>query len=364
MKREQLVQRGKEKAQQAEHWWVAARERNGLLDFGAQLFERDRDARGSVLGSAIALRLFLFVLPSTVTLVGLINVFRLGAVLQHHLDESVTTGAISRALSNLNFWGALSVLASGTVLTLIAGYSLAKVLAACSGAAWGMTARESKVSMVSVLALSGVIFSAVVAASMFSRLRSIGGLPATLTAWLAVMGTTGALWFLVMLSLPRRVSDPGALLPGALMMGVLYSILQWFMQYYLPNRVARTSDTFGDLATTVATLGNFFFIGRIMASSFILSAVTFERWGSVSQVLFDLPGARNIARRSQKLQRYFSLTVTASGVSSVEIPAPSVTPPPEVVPSSEPDPGPEPGPDPEPRPDPPLQPPPGEPLDH
>ncbi len=309
MKSDELRRRGQEKAQQAADWWVAARERHTLLDFGGQLFERDVDARGSVLGSAIALRLFLFVLPATVTLVGLINVLRLGSVLQEHLDASVTTGPISKALHDLSFWSALSIVVSGLVLMLMAGYSLAKVLAACSGAAWGMTARESKVSVSAMLALTGVLFSSIVAGSMFSRLREVGGLPATLTAWLAVMGSTGLMWFLVMLSLPRKVNDPGALLPGSLLMGVLYTLLQWFMQYYLPNRVARTSDTFGDLATTVATLGNFFFIGRIMASSFVFSAAVYERWGSVSQVLFDLPGVRRIARRSPKLQRYFSLSV-------------------------------------------------------
>lgn len=52
-------------------------------------------------------------------------------------------------------------------------------------------------------ALTGVLFMGIVSGSMFSRLREIGGLPATLTAWLAVMGST-AVWFLVMLSLPRR----------------------------------------------------------------------------------------------------------------------------------------------------------------
>jgi hypothetical protein len=334
MKQEELRRRAMEKATALTEWWTAARQRHSLLDFGGDLFDRDLEARGSVLGSAIALRLFLFVLPATVTMVGLINVFRLGSILQHHLDASVTTGSISKALSNLSFWSALSVVVSGTVLMLLAGRSLAKVLGACAGAAWGLSVRESKVTMPAVLALTGVLFSSIVAGSMFSRLREIGGLPATLTAWLAVMGSTALAWFIVMLSLPRKVSDPGALLPGTLLMGVAYTVLQWFMQYYLPNRVARTSDTFGDLAITVATLGNFFFIGRIMASSFVVSAVTYERWGSVSQVLFDLPGVRKVARRSTKLQRYFSLTVTPSGLSSVEVSPSSEEEPPAASASS------------------------------
>jgi hypothetical protein len=79
----------------------------------------------------------------------------------------------------------------------------------------------------------------------------------------------------------------------------------------LPNRIARTEDTFGDLAVTVATLGNFFFIGRLMASSYVFTAVVYERWGSLSQLVFALPGLRAVAARSPKLRTYFSLDPVA-----------------------------------------------------
>lgn len=112
-------------------------------------------------------------------------------------------------------------------------------------------------------------------------------------------------WFLVMATLPRGVRDPGALLPGALFMGVAFAALQTVMPVYLPGKVARTSDTFGILAVTVAVLGNFFFVGRIMASS--VCAVTYERYGSLSQVVFGLPGLRRLPRRHRWLARYFDL---------------------------------------------------------
>lgn len=211
-------------------------------------------------------------------------------------------------------WGqAWWILLSGTVLTLTAGYSLTKVLAASSGRAWNMTVRESKVPPLAILALIGVLFAEIASASIFQGLRDVPGIPAALTAWLIAIASTAVIWFLVMLLLPRKVRDPGALLPGAAAMGIAYSTLQWFMQLYLPNNVARTSDTFGELALTVATLGNYFFIGRLMASSFVITAVVYERWGSLSQLLFELPGLRRIARRSPKLRRYFNLNVADLG---------------------------------------------------
>lgn len=305
--------RGEAVAKKAEARFTEARDRGGLVDCGAQLYERDRDSTASVLGSAIALRLFLFVIPATVALVGLVNVLRLGSFLNDDLQASATTGSISTTLSDMPWGQAWWVFLSGAVLTLTAGYSLTKVLAAASARAWNMTVRESKVPPLAILALVGVLFAEIASSTIFQGLRDVPGVPAALTAWLAAITSASFTWFLVMLLLPRKVRDPGALLPGAAVMGVLYATLQWFMQLYLPNKVARTSDTFGDLALTVATLGNFFFIGRIMASSFVVTAVVYERWGSLSQLLFELPGLRGIARRSPKLRRYFNLDVADLG---------------------------------------------------
>lgn len=310
---ERVRARGEVLAKKAEAHFTQARERNGLIDCGAQMYERDRESTASVLGSAIALRLFLFVIPATVALVGLVNVFRLGAFLNDDLQASTTTGTISTTLSDMPWSQAWWIFLSGTVLTLTAGYSLTKVLAAASGRAWQMTVRETKVPPLAIAALTGVLFAEIATAAIFQGLRDVPGVPAALTAWIAAMASAMLTWFLVMLVLPRKVRDPGALLPGAAAMGVSYSILQWFMQLYLPNKVARTSDTFGDLALTVATLGNFFFIGRLMASSFVISAVVYERWGSLSQLLFELPGLRRLARRSPKLRRYFNLDVADLG---------------------------------------------------
>ena len=41
-----------------------------FVDIGLRLYERDRVAAGTLLGSALALRLFLFFIPMTLALVG------------------------------------------------------------------------------------------------------------------------------------------------------------------------------------------------------------------------------------------------------------------------------------------------------
>jgi hypothetical protein len=299
--------RGEALKTRGENLFVTLRARGGVVDFAADLYDRDKESHGSVLGSAIALRLFLFVITANVALMGLVGVLRLGSFVEDDAGASATTGAVSEAMVGISWWNSLWFFLSGLVLTLMAGRSLAKVLAACAGGAWQMTVRESKVKSLAIVSLTGVLIADVASSIVFAHVREAGGLPAATVAWVAVLASTAVAWFLVMSALPRKVSDPGALLPGMLLMGVGFTMLQWFMQFYLPGRIARTTDTFGELAVTVATLGNFFFIGRLMASTFVLTAVIYERWGSVSQLVFGLPGVRRIAARSPKLRAFFSL---------------------------------------------------------
>jgi uncharacterized BrkB/YihY/UPF0761 family membrane protein len=286
--------------------WSKARDDHSSVGLAEAIYERDQDSFASVLGSAIALRLFLFVVPATLAGVGLLNLISLDSVLDDTVSSNLTLGALGNALSGANAWKAFTTMVTGIVLTLWAGRTLARVLATTSSGAWQLT-RRAKVKPVQMLALIGVMFSTVIANGMYTRLRDLTGIAAGAVVTLMVLATITFAWFLVSITLPRATTDPGAALPGALLFGVAYTALQWFMQFYLPNKIARTSDTFGQLAVTIATLGNFFFVGRIMSSSFVVSAVVFERYGSVSHVIFGLPLVRTLPQKFPKLRTYFAL---------------------------------------------------------
>jgi hypothetical protein len=59
------------------------------------------------------------------------------------------------------------------------------------------------------------------------------------------------------------------------------------------------------LGATVASLGYFFFIGRLMAASFVVNAIVFSRWGSITHVVFALPGLRRIPARFPGVPKFF-----------------------------------------------------------
>jgi hypothetical protein len=260
-----------------------------------------------VLGSAIALRMFLFMIPAQVTIIAFTRTVRFTHWFDEAFEESLTTGSMARALANVSRLQAFGIFLSSLFLTAWAGRSLARVLAASSGASWGLTLTQSKQRMKSMGALILVFFGSIVANTIFSTVRDDSGVALSTMVVVAVAASFSLAWFVVMLTLPRNTTDPGALLPGAVMFGVCYALLQWFMQYYLPLRVARTSDTLGQMAITVAVLGNFFFVGRLMSATFVVTAVVFERLGSLSHVVFGLPLIRALPRKFPQLRAYFAL---------------------------------------------------------
>jgi hypothetical protein len=150
------------------------------------------------------------------------------------------------------------------------------------------------------------------ASAGLNRLRDDFGVAVVTTSWLLTAVVLSGAWFLVTLALPRKTHDPGALLPGALLMGITLTALQAFMQLYLPGRISRASQLMGTIGLAIATLGYMFFVGRIMAASLILNAVIWERVGSISEVVFALPVVRRLPRRFPWIARFFDLATDAA----------------------------------------------------
>lgn len=303
-------------AGRAQDWLTRRRDTSVPVDLSVELFERDRDAFASVLGSAIALRLFLFMLPAVMVIVGLVGVITGTAGIRRMVDVSGVGGAIATQLSDAartahrTSWALLVI---GLALSFWAGRSLTRVLAACSAGAWRLSGRETKLSLRTMTTVTGLLMVLVVATALLNQVRRVSGIAVTTAGLVAAAAVLGAGWFFVTWSLPRRTRDPGALLPGAALVGAAMGVLQWFMQFYLPGRISRSSEVMGSLGLSVAVLGYLFLVGRLMSASFVLDAVLWERFGSASALVFTLPGLRSLARRSAFIRRTFDLDRTETG---------------------------------------------------
>lgn len=302
--------RGEVAADQIQSWLDRRRTEAMPLDLAVEYYERDRDSFASVLGAAIALRLFLFFVPAMLLVLGIIMLVVGHDGVREISEQAGVSGSLANQLEQATTTSArttLGLVAVAFWLTTWAGRSLTKVLAACSAGAWRMAGREGRATLRMAAAVTTLIFLLVVAAGVLNRLEATQGVAVMTTSWVVAAGVYAVGWFLVSATLPRRTTDPGALLPGAVVVGASLAAMQWFMQFYLPGKLERSTELAGGFGASVATLGYMFLIGRVMASSLILDAVVFDRLGSISEVVFALPVLRGIPRRFPRVARYFDL---------------------------------------------------------
>jgi uncharacterized BrkB/YihY/UPF0761 family membrane protein len=305
-----LRTRGQVKADQAQEWLEQRRGEVMPVDLAVQFYERDRDSFASVLGAAIALRLFLFFVPCVLFVTAVIMMFVGHDGVKQLAGQAGVTGNLAGQIDQATTTSkttTLGLLVAGIWLAVWAGRSLTKVLAACSAGAWRMGGREGRATLRMAGAVTTMTFLLLVTAGALNRIKDSQGIAVITTSWILAAIVYGVGWFLVTASLPRRTTDPGALIPGAVVVGASIAALQWFMQYYLPSKLEHSTALAGSIGASVAALGYMFLIGRAMASSLILDAVVFDRLGSISELLFALPVLRRIPDRFPRVGRYFDL---------------------------------------------------------
>jgi uncharacterized BrkB/YihY/UPF0761 family membrane protein len=283
------------------------------IDVTLRLVERDREAFGSVLGSAVAFRLFLFFVPVLLLLVGLLQ-FELAGI---SADDVAKQAGVGSALASeieqgvqRSGDGRWIVVVIGAAGALWAGRSLAKVLSASAILAWRVDPPRRSVSLRVTGAIVGLMMTILVAAGVVNRIQLAAGPAIGGTSLIAVAVVYGIAWFLVSTLLPRATTDPSALIPGAVLAGVVMAAVQAFTQLYLPDKISHASDLFGGFGVAVVTLGSFFLVGRVLVATSLVNAVVWERFGSVAGFVLGLPGVRRLARRMPFVVRFFDLDPT------------------------------------------------------
>jgi membrane protein len=289
-----------------------------LVDVGLRIYQRDRKINGTVVGSAIAFRLFLFFVPLLLFLVGI------AGFLSHTVDaDDVNDGVgltgnlanqIDAALSQptQTRWVAVLVGLSGVVT---AGYSLSKVMVASSALAWQLE-RRPKASPRIVGAIVGLIAGVGLIALIVNRIRRDLGMGVASASFVVAFFVYLVAWLVVSMMLPRATKDAAALLPGAALVALTLTAMQAISQLYLPDRLSRASQLYGTFGATIVTLGWFFILGRTIIFGIVLDAVIEERFGGIANFVFSWPLIR-LLRRWRLVRRVFNLD-EVDGISAGE----------------------------------------------
>jgi uncharacterized BrkB/YihY/UPF0761 family membrane protein len=180
-------------------------------------------------------------------------------------------------------------------------------LRAASAAAWRLPLSGSRASLRAAGGVAGLICGMTLIAILVNRVREDLGLGLAGLAFVPALVIYGLAWLGVSMMLPRATQDPGALLPGSLLVAVTITVMHAVSELYLPDRLSRASQLYGAIGATVVTLGWFFILGRGIVLAMELNAAIYERYGSISQVVFSLPFFRVLARKSARVRRFFGL---------------------------------------------------------
>ena len=290
--------------------WLARYQGIPVVDVVVGTFRRDRRAAGSVMSSALAFRLFLFFLPLLLLTIGVAGFASDVADARSANRTAGISGGLARQVSmafhqpGLTRW--LAVLL-GLWGVLVAGRSLSRVLYAASAAAWGLPP-GSHARLRAVGAVAGLVCTIGVIAILIGRIKESFGLGPASLSFLPALLIYAIAWLGISMLLPRATEDPGALLPGCLLVAFTITVMHAVSELYLPDRLDHASQLYGAFGTTVVTLGWFFILGRAIIIAMELNAAIYDRYGSISQAAFSLPVLRGLARRSPRVRRFFDLT--------------------------------------------------------
>jgi uncharacterized BrkB/YihY/UPF0761 family membrane protein len=288
---------------------LAKHEHQPLIDLALRTYRRDREVAGTVVGSAIAFRLFLFFVPLLLFLVGLAGVVSGWIEAGDVNDNAGIAGGLAEQIQTAfdqpdsTQWIAVVL---GLVGIATTGRSLSKVMVASSTLAWRLPT-TTRASLKVIGGLVGLIAGVGLLAVLVSRVRSEYGVAITGLSFLVVFVGYVLGWLAVTMLLPRATSDPAVLLPGAVLVAATITGLQLVSQVYLPSRMGRASELYGAVGTTIVTLGWFFILGRVMVLAMCLDAVIHERFGTIARLVFSLPLLRALARKSAWIRRFFDL---------------------------------------------------------
>lgn len=252
------------------------RERRYLLALAFIIADRSRQTAASVLAGALAFRFFLTLLPLTlVAVVGLgylrteqgtpsdlVKQFGIKGALASTINQSSALHNPGRTIVLLlGVWGVLSGARTSTA-TLRAIHALA----------WGVpVVRWRRRSLAGIIFLGAVVVG-FACAGLATRLRSEEGVALGLGAAVLVAVVAGTMWFGASCLLPRR-SGVGwkALVPGAVVVGVGFALLQAVTANWIGPRLDHESSLYGSLGVSFVVLGWLYAVGRLMVAAPLLN---------------------------------------------------------------------------------------------
>lgn len=258
----------------------AARPHHATVDLSFRAVDRDRRIAAGVLAGGIAYRFFLWSLPFTLVIAGVLGL--IGKNSAKTAGKSIgLAGAMvsslgSAAESSKGYWWMLTV---GISLMVVAGVSALRALERVHATAWNVLPSRVAGYITSGLGFSLVFAGLIALNAVIAWARHSHAIDRSL--YLVVGLLAGGVWVLVSSWLPSGDVPWKALLPGALVVGVGVAAMEVATVYFLGPELAKKSQIYGALGAAAMLLLWFYLLGRLIIASAVLNASLSERRNEV-----------------------------------------------------------------------------------
>lgn len=253
-----------------------------LLGLPIVFFARYVERQGALLASALAFRLFLWLMPLSLLAAGI-----LAALTGDHASsiESASrgagvTGAASQEIvealqgGRRSWWVAVVV---GATLVAWTSRTLVRNLAIVNAHAWQAPIpkqRPKTVALSAAVFVCGWIVLLAIAATITSLDRSMSG-GIILSVAVETLVVAGA-WLAIASRLPDKRTTWTDLIPGCLLVGVGATILHAASQIYLPHKLSSASQLYGTLGLAATILAWLLIVAQLVVSAALVNAMWAE----------------------------------------------------------------------------------------
>ena len=243
--------------------------------YGVLAFERFRRLNGSILAASIAFRVFLFLVPLTLTLVGIAGyTVAAGNDLRQNsgrLGSALATAVAQAGSDSKRSWWILIIVGFFTMLTTAS--SLFSTLSRSSAQLWEMWDYQPTPALRRVRFLGGLLLTLVI------LLVGGGSAPARPWPWWYTSPrspSTAPSRCCCWRSFPTGRPHWRDLLPGAAVATAGLVGLNVFAVVWLPHKLASLSETYGALGVAVVTLGYLVLLGYLLVASILTNVMWHE----------------------------------------------------------------------------------------
>jgi membrane protein len=257
----------------------ALRRSYSSVDAVYTIVDRDRDIGGGIMAASLAYRLFIWLLPFSLVVIGGIGVTsdvasESPASAARSLGlHGLVSNSVAQAAQGSSRWYALLI---GIPLLVWATRTLLTALVVVHRLVWGDLRRAApKGKLAAPLGLLVLLLGYFVIREFARAVESWSG-SVVLGTLLSCLGLF-AWWLALSARLPHRDAPWHALIPGAIIVAVGLQLIAMLGTYVIAQRVASSQSAYGTLGVAATVLFGLYVLSRLVVASAMVNGSIWER---------------------------------------------------------------------------------------